>query len=527
MRITKVSARLIEFTVGVALAACMVIPGFAQQIGGEVRTFQPIKTDISERLEVMAARTPVAAAGIRVPFLGRIPVNSVEAGQPDSALQSAELPSQMSVVSGLPNFDGLGIGFPGFVLTGAPSDSNLSVGDTQVVEWVNTEFAIFDKAGNTVQGATPGNALWSGFGGGCQTNNDGDPIVLFDKMAHRWIFTQFSVSTLPNLQCFAISTTSDARGPYFRFAYSFGNTFFNDYPKLGVWPDGYFMTFNFFAGNTFVGADICAIDRAAALAGTMPKLLCIHLPPNAGAFLPSDLDGSTPPPAGSPNYFVGFVSPFLIVLKFHPNFPSPASSTFSGNLISVAPFTQACGGGTCIPQLGTSQQLDSLGDRPMYRFAYRNFGDHEALVVSHSIQSGSVASAVRWYEIRNPSGTPTLFQQGTFAPDTTSRWMPSIAMDKVGDIAVGYSASSSSIHPAIRINGRVPTDPLGMLEAETSIIAGGGSQTPTLSRWGDYSSMSIDPVDDCTFWYVNQYLKANGKFNWSTRIAAMKFSTCH
>lgn len=161
----------------------------------------------------------------------------------------------------------------------------------------------------------------------------------------------------------------------------------------------------------------------------------------------------------------------------------------------------------------------------MHRLAYRNFGDHEALVATHSVASGNT-DGVRWYEIRTPGTTPTVFQQGTFAPDTTRRWMGSIGMDKVGDIGVGYSASSSTLHPGVRYTGRVPTDAAGTLETEKTIITGGGSQNANLTRWGDYSALTIDPVDDCTFWYVNQYLKANGSFNWSTRIASFKFPSC-
>jgi hypothetical protein len=214
------------------------------------------------------------------------------------------------------------------------------------------------------------------------------------------------------------------------------------------------------------------------------------------------------------------------------DFTNTANSTFTGPInIPVAAFTEACSGGTCVPQPSTKQKLDSLADRLMYRLAYRNRSGTESLVANHSIfVSGSRHSqvdGVRWYEIRTPNATPTLFQQGTFSPDSTSRWMGSIAMDKVGNIAVGYSASSGSVFPAIRFTGRVPTDPLGTLEGESSIQTGAGSQLANLSRWGDYSSMSIDPVDDCTFWYTSEYLMNSGTFNWSTRIASFKLAGCH
>ena len=161
----------------------------------------------------------------------------------------------------------------------------------------------------------------------------------------------------------------------------------------------------------------------------------------------------------------------------------------------------------------------------MYRLAYRNFGDHESLVVNQSVAAGS-SVGLRWYEVRNPNGTPTIFQQSTYAPDSSYRWMGSIAMDRQGNIALGYSASSGSINPAIRYTGRLATDALNTMAAENSVIEGGGSQLRSLSRWGDYSAMTVDPVDDCTFWYTNEYLKISGTFNWSTRIASFKFPGC-
>jgi hypothetical protein len=205
-------------------------------------------------------------------------------------------------------------------------------------------------------------------------------------------------------------------------------------------------------------------------------------------------------------------------------------TTLTGPIaITVPTYTLPCGGsgGTCVQQKGTSQQLDTLGDRLMYRLAYRNFGDHESIVVNHSITS-KTRVGVRWYELRSPGATPTRFQSGTFNPGTTLyRWMGSIAMDKVGDIAVGYSASGSAAFPSIRYSGRVPTDTLGKLETEKTIKVGGGSQSGNnLSRWGDYSALSVDPVDDCTFYYTNEYEKTTGSFNWSTRIASFKFPGC-
>jgi len=222
--------------------------------------------------------------------------------------------------------------------------------------------------------------------------------------------------------------------------------------------------------------------------------------------------------------------------RFHVNFTTPSSSTFTGPVkISVAAFTPPCrGGGACIPQPNTRQQLDSLGDRLMYRLAYRNFGDHESLVVNHSVAVTVAVSkrtttstvGVRWYELRNPNGTPSVYQQSTFSPNATYRWMGSIAMDKMGNMALGYSTSSATAEPSIAMTGRLATDTLGSMATENVIWAGGGSQLTNLTRWGDYSAMTVDPGDDCTFWYTSEYLKSDGTFNWSTRIATFKFPNC-
>jgi hypothetical protein len=387
---------------------------------------------------------------------------------------------------------------------------------------------VFDKAtGALVMGPVAGNTVWAGFGGGCQTNNDGDPIVQYDKAANRWILTQFSVSTTPFLQCVAVSTTSDATGTYARYAFNYGNVDFPDYPKLGVWPDAYYISFNIFAnGRTFSGAKVCAYDRAAMLAGAAATQQCFQLSNAFGGLLPSDLDGATAPPPGSPNYFVSFGSNLLNVWRFHVDWANPASTTLTGpTQLPVAAFTPACNGGACIVQPGTRQRLDSLGDRLMYRLAYRNRAGTESLVVNHSITAGS-SVGVRWYELRIANQAPSVFQQGTFAPDAAFRWMGSIASDKVGNIALGYSKSSATIPPSIAITGRTPADAPGTMQAETIAKPGVGSQVRRLSRWGDYSAMSVDPVDDCTFWYTTEYLKATGSFNWSTWITSFKLPGC-
>lgn len=496
---------------------------------------QAIQHDVSQPLRDLPGSRRSDAR--REKPLRIIPRGGANGNLQDAALQSTSGPL-VAATGGL-NFAGVGNGDYGFSPNAAPPDTNGAVGATQYVQWVNESFAVFDKATGAIAAGFPkaGNTLWKGFGGGCEVNNDGDPIVQYDKAANRWVLTQFSVTnpgTYGYLQCVAVSTTSDATGSYYRYAFSYGSTQFNDYPKMGVWPDGYYVTYNIFNnGSTFAGAKACAFERAKMLTGAPATQQCFQLSSAYGGLLPSDLDGAIAPPAGSPNFLLNFGNNSLNLWKFHVDWSNSANTTLTGPTnISVALFNAACsGGGACIPQPGTSQKLDSLADRLMYRLAYRHFTDgHESLVVNHSVTASgtkrSSVTGVRWYELRNPSGAPTVFQQGTFSPDSTSRWMGSIAMDKQGNIALGYSASSGSVYPSIRYTGRLVTDTLNTLQTENNILTGGGSQLTNLSRWGDYSSMTVDPVDDCTFWYTTEYLKSSGTFNWSTRIASFKYPSC-
>jgi len=432
-----------------------------------------------------------------------------------------------------------GTRFPGVGASGsAPPDTNMAVGPNHILQTVNSRYEIFNKSGAPIAGPFSLSSLWSplGTGNGCATNNGGDVVAQYDKLANRFIVTQLGGLSAPFSECIAISQTADPTGAYWLYSFAYGTTL-NDYPKFGVWPtttnSAYLATFNLFAnGQTFTGGQLCAYDRTKMLVGNpAAQAICFTIG-NDGGYLPADLDGSTPPLDGTPGYFINYETlSSLRKYSLAPNFATPAASTLTAQTpdIPVASFAEACAPTyTCVPQSGTAQRLDSLGDRLMYRLAFRNFGDHEALVVNHSVTAGT-SVGVRWYELRAPvstSGAFSLFQQGTFAPDTTYRWMGSAAMDGSGNIGVGYSASSSTLHPAIRFAGRVPGDPLGTLEAEASMIEGTGSQTGGLSRWGDYSAMRIDPADDCTFWYTNEYLQANGSFNWSSFFGSFKFNAC-
>jgi uncharacterized repeat protein (TIGR01451 family) len=510
---------------------------------------QELRHDVSKPLRDLAANPPaLAQVQQEADQLKMIPLPSgfKSATEPDAALQrtAALAPTAAAPTLNL-NFEGLGVGFPNFQVFSMPPDPNGAVGKTQYVQWVRTSFAVFDKAtGNVLPNfPVPGNTLWQGFGGSCGTNNVGAPIVTYDKLADRWVFTQFTGSIQPFEECVAVSTSSDATGTYNRYAFPYSN--FNDYPKLGVWPDAYYITFNMFSGTTFLGAEACAYDRNAMLSGQAASQVCFPPDSSVLGLLPSDVDGLNPPPAGEPNFMLSFGVNALNLFKFHVDFGTPANSSLTGpTSISVQPFTPGlCNGSSmaCVPQPqppGDGTLLDTLGDRLMYRLAYRNFGDHESLVVNHTVIADPTAlnTGVRWYEIQNPNGNPTVAQQSTFAPDSSFRWMGSAAMDVSGDMAVGYSISSSTVLPSIVFAGRAATDPANTLQAETTIFSGAGAQNSvgflgSLTLWGAYTAMQVDPVDDCTFWYTNEYLAATGipktsDFNWNTRIANFKFAGC-
>jgi pre-peptidase len=465
----------------------------------------------------------------------RIPSSRNPTFGPDPLLAPRNLAPAVLAPATLRNFDGIGQGFTGpagtFTVSSAPPDTNAAVGPNHIVETVNTDFAVFNKAGTAIFGPVPINTLWSGFGGGCQTSNDGDPIVSYDRIADRWVISQFQVTTQPFQQCVAVSQTADPTGSYSRYVFTYADGF-PDYPKMGVWPDAYYITYNLFSntGTSFLGTKVCAFDRAKMLTGAAATQQCFNTSNAFGGLLPGDLDGTRLPPAGAPNPMValGTTSTTLATWKFHVDWTTPANTTFTGPAtLTVPSYTEACGGGTCIPQSGGGS-LDSLADRVMYRLAYRNFADgHQALVVNHSVTAGT-SVGVRWYELRlDASSNLSLFQAGTYAPDANFRWMGSVAMDQSGNMALGFSNSSSSLKPSIRYTGRLAGDAAGtMTQGEGIAITGAGAQGTSLSRWGDYSSMSIDPADDCTFWFATEYIPANGTFNWRTRIASFKFAGC-
>jgi uncharacterized repeat protein (TIGR01451 family) len=464
-----------------------------------------------------------------------------------SAVITLNMPSPIESFEGISNADNQAV----VGLSVLPPDTNGDVGPDHYVQMLNIVFAVWDKSGTLLLGPLANNTLWSGFGGLCETTNRGDSIVLYDPLADRWLMSQFAFDvnmsgdpTGPYHQCIAISQSADPTGSWYRYDFLTHNTKMNDYPKFGVWPDGYYMSVNQFdedTGFSFAGAGVAVFERDQMLLGNPAQMVYFDTADTSlGGMLPSDLDGSTPPPAGTPNYFlqvddnnIGYPQDRLEIWEFHVDWDTLANSTFTGpTFLPTASFDSTlCGfSQDCIPQPGVplSQRLDAISDRLMFRLAYRNFGTHESLVTNHTVDaSGSDHAGIRWYELRNTGSGWSIQNQGTYAPDADHRWMGSIAMDQDGNIALGYSISSSTTFPSIRYTGRLTDDtPDTLPQGEAELIAGGGSQTDSSSRWGDYSMMSVDPTDDCTFWYTQEYYAVTSSRGWQTRIGSFKFPTC-
>jgi hypothetical protein len=442
---------------------------------------------------------------------------------PDAVLQDGF--GILAMPAPLTSFKGLDLNTWG---AGWPPDTNGDVGPNHYIQTVNTSIGIYDKTGVRLAAFTF-NTLFDGTGTPCDTQNNGDPVVLYDSVSGRWIITDFAWNTTrgPFYECIAVSKTADpVSGGWWFYALVADNTNLNDYPKLGVWSDGIYMSANMFRrASTFRGPKVWALNRDDLISGAPLRSVAFTLGTAYASLIPSHMITTvgSPPPSGTPNFFTSIYAPSTVRLwKFTVNWASPGSSTFTGPTnISVASFTRPS---TRVPQRGTTVTLDSLGDRLMVQGQYRNIGGVQSLWLNHTVVSNSVFG-VRWYEIRNPGGTPSVYQQGTFQPDSSYRWMGSLAVDKQGNMAVGYSVSSSTLYPEIRYAGRLVGDTLGQLaQGETTLIAGTGSQT-SYNRWGDYSGMTVDPVDGCTFWYTTEYYETTGT-NWQTRIGSFKFPGC-
>ena len=494
--------------------------------------------DTSRPLREVASAPTFQAGRITIEPKRRIVPDSTPAADPVQQ-KAATIPARAKVVH---NYTGLGVDFAGYTPNAIPPDTVGAAGIKQYVQWVNSQLLVIDKrTGAKLLGPIDGNKLWAGFDGQCAKTNDGDPVVNYDRFAHRWVLQQFSI-TDPYYECVAVSKTDDATGEYNRYAFKYKE--FNDYPHAGVWSHSYTVTFNMTSGP-----QVCAWDRAAMLAGRNAREVCFLLS-NDSTLMPADADGTRPPGAhedvpvaelSTTGEGLGAVA----IRSLHVDWSNPARSRISAPAtVQTADYTIACLGysiasrisSACIPQPGPAAAgigpigLDALSDRLMFRLAWRKFADgHEAMVATHSVDAVPVAAAVRWYELRR-KGTSSwrVHQQGSYLPDLDSRWMGSIAMDKNGGIAVGYSVSGAATFPSIRIAGRTAKDPAGQLSKETVIATGFGDQTTAsyVARWGDYSAMSVDPVDDCTLWYTTEYMTQVGIFNWSTRIAAVRLPGC-
>ncbi len=510
--------------------------------GQTVYSIRATRFDISPPLTEMAAAALVVAPQgednepSSIPRLpeARIPHSKLQ----DPVVQVAPTPasafSAPAATLSAPStgFDFIGVGING----GVPSDSNGSVGGNQFVEIVNTRYQVWSlnrttMTATSVLGPVAINTLWAGFGGECEAQNAGDPTALYDKTAKRWLISQFS----NDYQCVAVSTTPDATGTYARYQFPMPGGLFGDYPHFGVWPPAaYYMMAHGF-GSTFQ-AIFAAMDRTKMLAGDSTARQLVVLDPNEGGHMPADLDGNALPPTLAPGIFVSLHDDGMYVYRMKVSFSGSGSATKTLQaIVPTAPASAACGGGTCIPQPGITQLLDALSDRLMFRAAYRNFIDHESLVISHSVDPSvsGVVSGVRWYDIRlsgTPDATcpsyPCMYQQGTIAdvPGGRSRWLPSMAMDSAENILIGYSTTGTANgtdNHSLRYTGRAKSDPAGTMTVPEATIVTGTANNAGNSRWGDYCSMSIDPSDDCTFWYVGQFYPSQNA--WTTRVTSARF----
>jgi hypothetical protein len=424
-----------------------------------------------------------------------------------------------------------------------PPDTQGDVGRNHYVQWVNLLIAVYDKtSGRRVFGPAPGNSVWNGFGGICEETNDGDPIVLYDHLADRWMISQFAIGD-DGHQCVAVSTTSDPTGSYFRYDFLITRGGLNDYPKFGVWPDGYYMTVNEFTPG-FAGASVVAFEREQMLTGAPAQFVKIGPLPCAAecyfSLQPSDLDGRPSRP-GTPNTIVmawddesfgtGKGPDGYRLFDFAVNWSDPRASTLSGPTHVAAPEfdSNLCNFNLgCIPQKG-GEPLDALAGFTMYRAQYRDFGAYSSLVLNHTVDAtGRSLAGVRWVELRKARGGWSVFQTGTYAPDDGShRWMGSAAMDQAGNIALGFSVSAHDMFASIRYITRQADDPPGQMSGEeVSLVEGSGAQVGSFKRWGDYSTMSVDPFDGCTFWYTQEYYANSGFFDFKTRIGSFRVPGC-
>jgi hypothetical protein len=426
-----------------------------------------------------------------------------------------------------------------------PPDTEGDVGPNHYIQYINMIYAIYDKSGNMLVGPLGNYVMWQNLNLPPGVEPNGDPIVLYDHLADRWMMSEFAFpnSGAPSYQLIAVSQTPDPTGAWYTYAFKISDTKLNDYPKFGVWPDGYYASFNMFAAPSFFysGPGVAVFERDQMLVGGPARMLYFEsTDTDFFSLLPAELDGPPPPP-GTPNYFVelepdewGFPQDQLGLFAFHVDWVNPANTTVTRlGALPTAPFDpNLCNyGRSCIPQKNSPDGLDAISDRLMYRLQYRNFGTHQTMVTNHTVDVGNDLAGVRWYEIRDEGNGWYIHQQGTYAPQYNGiyggihRWMGSIAMNGDGSIALGYSVSGPSIYPSIVATGRRAGDPLGTMLGEVIVYMGTGSQLDSYNRWGDYSTMSVDPSNDSTFIYTNEYYEATSQFDWKTRIGVLTVPT--
>ena len=499
----------------------------------------------------------------------------------DAAVQDFSSVNAVATIGGtIANFEGLNQN-DNFARTGRrvnPPDPVGDVGPNHYVEMINLVFGVYSKTGTRLLGPLALGDLWAGFPIEDCTDESGDPIVLYDQTTDRWLLTQFTTRglnpatpTLPFYNCVAVSQTGDPTGAYYRYAFITqpdpdGGYFFPDYPKYGVWRDSYIMTSRDIGFDDGYGISVYGLEKNKMVNGE-PNARAVQFFLNSDVvpinligdgLLPPDLDGNTKPKADAPAPIVGTqddggpygatfdaLNIWDLDIKWR---SAPIASLVLKTQLPVAPFDSIfpCGvvpgseppsARDCLPQPGItdgSQYLDILSyrQRPMWRLAYRNKGAYESMVTNQSVEALPGVAGVRWYELRRTGSTYSVFQQGTYAPnDGVHRWMGSIAADKNGNMALGYSVvNGTTVYPGIRYTGRLAGDPSGQMTLGEGVIVNGlGAQTNTNSRWGDYTSMNVDPVDDCTFWYVNEYYTVTEPppdRNWQTRIASFKLPGC-
>jgi len=431
-----------------------------------------------------------------------------------------------------------------------PSDTNGDVGQNHYMQATNALLRIYDKSGTPVTSALRISDIFAPLGTLCATRNDAQPVVLYDTLADRWLLSQYCQAFTPFRQMVAISKTGDPTGAWNLYEFVMPNFKLNDYAKFGVWPDGYYMSTDEFVGDEYRGNGIFAFDRQKMLSGDPTAGYIYFNMPSAGIarlgnFLPADLDGYNPPPPGAPNTFMGYTATeygaaqdALRLFDFHADFQTPSNSTFTERAespLAVAAFdpTSPAGRGDIdVPAPG--ENLDAQSDRLMYRVAYRNFGTHESLVVNQTVRMTPVElpyrAGVRLYELRRTGGAFSVHEQATLSDPVSSLWMGGAAQDHQGNIAAEYSIANASKHPSVEYAGRLASEPAGTFRTPGVLVAGTGVQTAFGFRWGDYSGMTVDPVDDCTFWMTNQYYSAESQaespFSWLTKVGKFKFDEC-